>query len=91
MPPGNASSWRRPRPLSGVSVASAAATLCEVGADQLGGAEHGQRILDDVPAGRADPRRDLAAADLGDDRRAVRLELAFDQLDVGARMLAEAR
>ena len=47
--------------------------LVEIGADQIGRAEHGQRILHDMPARRADARRDLAAADLGDDRRAVRL------------------
>ena len=74
-----ASSVRLPRPFRRDEIGKRRRDLIHVGAYQLGRAEHGKRVLDHVAAGRADPRVELVAADLGGDGRVIGGELAIHQ------------
>ena len=51
----------------------------QIGADQLGRRQHGERIEHQMPAGRADLVGELGAEDVGLDGRAVRMQRALDR------------
>ena len=61
----------------------------EIGAGERDGRQHGERVHDDVPAGRAEPVGDRRAEDHGLDGRGVRQQRMAHQPRVGLAVGAE--
>ena len=72
-------SMRAPRPRAGCELGERQRREREIGADQRGRRQHGERIVHEMAARRAELVGHVVAEDVGLDGRAVRMQRAFDR------------